>query len=196
MRSRWSVYEGKLPGPRYLGGGRAPRRPALPAAGETEGTFGTAADKNCTGTTLQLRHFVFCFACGMRRWSVVRCLYNNTATQTRRRNLALALAQGGGCAHDRAKEARKGTGSWEGKGSGRKAVCMCGIIRRCSPPSLSALWPFQVITSGQYSCHGTSQGLPRHYTIPHTHHASLLPPLYSDDFKSDGLLGLWLCRSR
>ena len=130
--------------------------------------------------------FLFCFACGMRFWSVVRCLYNNTATQTRRRNLALALAQGGGGVRARPREGSKeGKGGWEGKGSGRKAVCMCGIIRRCSPPSLSALWPFQVITSGQYSCHGTSQGLPRHYTIPHTHHASLLPPLYSDDFKSD-----------
>ena len=72
LRSRWSVYEGKLPGPRYLAGGRAPRRPALPAAGETERTFGTAAGKNCTGTTQELRRFVFCFACGMRCWSVVR----------------------------------------------------------------------------------------------------------------------------
>ena len=72
LRSRWSVYKGRLPGPRYLGGGRAPRRPARPAAGETEGTFGTAASENCTGITLELRRFVFCFACGMRCWSVVR----------------------------------------------------------------------------------------------------------------------------
>ena len=127
---------------------------------------------------------MFCFACGMRCWSVVRCLYNNTATQTRRRNLALALAQGGGGGARTTARRKQGRerGARKGRGvEGRRFACAVSFVGGRHQASR----PFQVITSGQYSCHGTSQGLPRHYTIPHTHHASLLPPLYSDDFKSD-----------